>query len=176
MSDPDDDLDLTRQHFAEVRTGSVPNCARTVPIGNTSEQTCSQLTSEHFYHTSEQFGRHPRNRLIARLPGALLKWRLVVGGSAAALALALAPVIARAARTVATRLRIHRLRSSLSALSLHAATARGIGQYLGNIRDQDTRERIHSLQKIQRRAIAGLEAARSHVDRHLLALLDGGAF
>ena len=105
-----------------------------------------------------------------------MKWRLVVGGSAAALALALAPVIARAARTVATRLRIHRLRSSLSALSLHAATARGIGQYLGNIRDQDTRERIHSLQKIQRRAIAGLEAARSHVDRHLLALLDGGAF
>ena len=54
MSDPDDDLDLTRQHFAEVRTGSVPNCARTVPIGNTSEQTCSPFSSEHFGHTSDE--------------------------------------------------------------------------------------------------------------------------
>ena len=60
MSDPDDDLDLTRQHFAEVRTGSVPNCARTVPIGNTSEQTCSPFSSEYFGHTSEHFGRPPR--------------------------------------------------------------------------------------------------------------------
>ena len=48
MSDPDDDLDLTRQHFTKVRTGSVPKCTRSVPDGNSSEHFCSGGSSEQF--------------------------------------------------------------------------------------------------------------------------------
>ena len=106
---------------------------------------------------------------------------LFAAAAALAVGLSVRPLL-RAARKAVLRLRIHRLRERLSALSCHAATARALRLAYRHRVDAKTgtdsmRERVLALRTLERRALAGLEATRQHVDHLLLGLLDvaGGA-
>lgn len=111
-------------------------------------------------------------RLRALISGA----PALLAAAALAAGIAVRPVLKR----MMAKLRIHRLRVHLSALSSHAATARAFSHEYRKLLEgtdeeheaaESVRERLLALSKLQRRALAGLEATRARVDDHLLDLL-----
>jgi hypothetical protein len=109
----------------------------------------------------------------------LRRWTTVLAPCIAAVivVVAMRPRLTRMAMRSALHLRIWRLHCTLRALAAHAAEARAISRaYAQRIEahaddaDATLRERQHALRAIQRRALAGLEAARAAVDANLLEL------
>ena len=97
----------------------------------------------------------------------------VVAASVAATLWLTRPLLVR----VALRWRVRRLKATLDALRAHAAAARALGRSysaaLAGTSGADARAlklRVQAAQKIQRRTLAGLEAARALVDANLLQL------
>lgn len=108
---------------------------------------------------------------------------LLAIAAALVVGLATSPLL-RAVRKAFIKTRIHRLREHLSALSSHAAAARALRlKYCQELEDKhydepvadSIRERSVTLRTLERRALAGLEVTRAHIDRHLLALLHGSS-